>query len=43
LVIPAGYLDSDPKIRPMANIFWDEKPCWFEEGQQADKFKTYPE
>ncbi|WP_158969542.1 GFA family protein [Paraglaciecola sp. L3A3] len=43
LVIPAGYLDGDPKIRPMANIFSAETPCWFEEGQTADRFKQYPE
>ncbi|MCF2946863.1 GFA family protein [Paraglaciecola aquimarina] len=43
LVIPAGYLDGDPEIRPQANIFCEEKPCWFEEGQQAQKFNQYPE
>lgn len=42
LVIPAGYLEGDPKIRPSANIFWDERPCWFEEGQTAETFSTYP-
>lgn len=43
LIIPAGYLEGDPEIRPAANIFWGEKPCWFEEGEAADKFDRYPE
>ncbi|MDU0355345.1 GFA family protein [Paraglaciecola aquimarina] len=42
LVIPAGYLDDDPEIRPMANIFKEETPCWFDEGQAATKFDQYP-
>lgn len=42
LVIPAGYLEGDPEIRPQANIFAEEKPCWFEEGQQAPTFDQYP-
>lgn len=43
LVIPAGYLNDDPEIRPEANIFWGERPCWFEEGGLAQKFEEYPE
>ena len=44
LVIPAGYLaGGDPQITPQANIFWDERPCWFDEGRKADTFSTYPE
>jgi len=43
LIIPAGYLDDDPKIAPSANIFWDEKPCWFEQGQKASTHASYPE
>tara|TARA_B110000881_G_C18218538_1_gene337828 strand:- start:18 stop:443 length:426 start_codon:yes stop_codon:yes gene_type:complete len=42
LVVPAGYLDDDPIIRASANIFWEEKPCWFEENQQVNKFERYP-
>ena len=42
LIVPAGYTDGDPEIRPAANIFWAERPCWFEEGKSADKFETYP-
>lgn len=42
LVVPAGYTSGDPEIRPSANIFWDERPCWFDEGRAADTFSTYP-
>jgi len=43
LVVPAGYISGDPEIRPTANIFWDERPCWFDEGKSAETFETYPE
>ncbi|WP_286261952.1 GFA family protein [Thalassotalea atypica] len=43
LVVPAGYMEGEPNIRPSANIFWDERPCWFDEGKIAPTFKTYPE
>ncbi|ORU90765.1 MAG: aldehyde-activating protein [Cycloclasticus sp. symbiont of Poecilosclerida sp. M] len=43
LMIPAGYLSDNPEIRPAANIFWDERPCWFDEGQTAKTYSTYPE
>ena len=43
LVVPAGYVTGDPEIRPMANIFWEERPCWFDEGKTAPNFARYPE
>jgi hypothetical protein len=43
LVVPAGYVTGDPEIRPMANIFWQERPCWFDEGKEAANFARYPE
>lgn len=42
LTIPAGFLDEDPEITPQANIFWEEKSCWYEEGQMVEKFARYP-
>jgi hypothetical protein len=42
LVVPAGYISGDPDIRPSANIFWTERPCWFDEGKSANTFETYP-
>jgi len=43
LIIPAGYISGDAEIRPSANIFWEERPCWFDEGQSAETFEKYPE
>ncbi len=43
LIVPAGYVSGDPEIRPSANIFWEERPCWFDEGQSTDTFKRYPD
>lgn len=42
LVIPAGYLNGDPGIKPMANIFWAERSCWYDAGQAETKFEAYP-
>ena len=42
LVVPAGFLDDDPNISPNANIFYTEKPSWFEAGQRASCFDGYP-
>lgn len=43
LIVPAGYIEDDPQIRAEANIFTEEKPCWFEESQKAPSFDQYPE
>jgi hypothetical protein len=43
LIVPAGYVSGDPDIRPSANIFWEERPCWFDEGKSANTFESYPE
>jgi hypothetical protein len=42
LAIPAGFLDADPGVAPQANIFWKERFCWYEQGQDAPKFEEYP-
>lgn len=42
LAIPAGYLAGDPGIVPQANIFWEERTCWYDQGQAAQKFDQYP-
>ena len=39
-VIPASALDTDPGIRPVANIFVASKATWFE---ITDKYPQYPE
>lgn len=42
LVTPAGFLNNDPQMVPQANIFWEERTCWYDSGQAADKFDQYP-
>ena len=43
LIVPAGFVSGDPEIRPSANIFWEERPYWFDKGKSADTFKSYPD
>ena len=43
LVIPAGSLDTDSKILPASNIFWDDRSNWYEEGIDAKKCGAYDE
>lgn len=43
LVVPAGFLDNELEVVPEANIFWQERTCWYDQGQAADKFDRYPE
>ena len=40
--IPAGSLDDDPRIRPIANIFTDSKAAWSEPDQRIACFPEYP-
>lgn len=40
--IPAGSLDDDPRIRPIANIFADSKAAWIEPDQRIACFPEYP-
>lgn len=42
LVVPAGYLNGDPQIKPQANIFWNERTCWYDDGLTAPTFERYP-
>ncbi len=43
LIVPAGYVSGDPDIVPSANIFWEERPCWFDAGKSAETFTAYPD
>ncbi len=43
LVIPAGFVDGDPEVKPSANIFWAERSCWYDEGQAAKTYAEYPD
>ncbi len=42
LVIPAGSLNEKPDVLPQANIFNQEKACWFAESKDADVFEGFP-
>lgn len=42
LVIPAGSLNTDIGLSPQANIFWESKACWVEDGRNAIRFSEYP-
>ena len=36
-VVPSGLLDSDPRIRPQANIYWAEHASWYVSADQLAK------
>jgi hypothetical protein len=41
-VIPAGSLDGDPGVRPMAHIFVGSKAPWHEISDSLPRFEAYP-
>ena len=43
LVVPAGCLDSTPKLEPQDNIFYSEKADWYDKAICAKKFHKFPE
>ena len=43
VVIPAGSLDSNPGIKPEAQIFWDSRAEWSCEAGGLPTFAEYPE
>ncbi len=43
VVVPAGTLDTDPEIRPLQNIFWGSRACWYEEVGGLPKYDELPE
>lgn len=42
MVIPAGTLDNDPKLKPMHNIFYADKACWYENINDLIKYDALP-
>ena len=42
MIIPAGTLAEDPGIRPSANIFWQNRAGWYDEGVQAQHHDEFP-
>ncbi len=42
VVVPAGALDTDPGIRPIQNIYWGSRACWYEEAGELPKHEELP-
>jgi len=42
MIIPAGTLDNDPKVKPLHNIFYADKALWFEEVSNLKKYDRLP-
>ena len=40
--MPAGCLDDDPGIRPLAHIFVESKAPWYEIADDLPRFDAYP-
>ena len=43
LIVPAGSLDTDPRIQPMDNIFWQDRAGWYDAALAAPRFAAYPQ
>lgn len=41
-IVPAGTLDSDPKARPMHNIYYADKACWYDDVDSLVKYDALP-
>ncbi len=42
MIIPAGTLDDDPKVKPKHNIFYANKVPWFKEVGDLVKYEKLP-
>jgi len=42
VVIPAGTLDDDPKVKTIHNIYFANKACWYEEPDSLLKYDELP-
>ena len=42
MIVPAGTLDDDPKVKPMHNIFYADKACWYENVDGLVKYDELP-
>ncbi|MFK5914660.1 MAG: GFA family protein [Woeseiaceae bacterium] len=42
VVIPAGSLDDDPKVKPIHNIYLANKASWYEEPDSLLKYDELP-
>ena len=42
MIVPAGTLDNDPKVKPIHNIFYADKACWYENIDSLVKYDALP-
>ena len=42
MIVPAGTLDGDPKVKPMHNIYYADKACWYENVDNLVKYDELP-
>ena len=42
MIVPAGTLDNDPKVKPIHNIFYADKACWYENVDSLVKYDELP-
>lgn len=41
-IVPAGTLDEDPKVKPIHNIYYSDKACWYEDVNSLVKYDALP-
>jgi len=41
-IVPAGTLDDDPIDRPIHNIYYADKACWYEDVNALQKYDALP-
>jgi len=42
VIVPAGTLDDDPEARPMHNIYYADKACWYKDVDSLPKYDELP-
>lgn len=42
VIVPAGTLDGDPKIKPMQNIYCGSRAIWYQEPGSLPKYDELP-
>ena len=42
VIVPAGTLDDDPKVKPIHNIYYADKACWYENADDLIKYDALP-
>lgn len=41
-IVPAGTLDDDPLVKPIHNIYYSNKACWYEDANSLVKYDELP-